>query len=262
MSDPPLAAPLTEITEQSGIDVPNGVPYTHITVAMVAWNEQARIGRLLEHVRAYFDTIAVVVQKSDDETARIAREYADIFTIDIHRGFGDASFGPVLLPLVKTPWTFKIDCDEWPSEDLLTSLSSATWYAEHHGLDGIWVPFHSSVDGIEYEEQHGHLRLFRTDVGWPGTLHSRPMTERTAFWRTGHIRHDRTLDEMMQDYLRYWDAGRGHASWEEHNRLMMYWACLGTARVKGWDYVRAFSWWPQVEAISFVKEKPWLSPSP
>ena len=57
------------------------------------------------------------------------------------------------------------------------------------------------------------------------------------------------------------EANKRDSGWEDHNRLMMYWACLGTARVKGWDYVRAFSWWPQVEAISFVKEKPWLSPS-
>lgn len=258
MSDPPLALPLSEIEEVSGIPVPNGIPYTHITVAMVAWNEQERIGKLLDWLRPFFATVAVVVQESDDATFLIADEFADILTVDRHRGFGDASFGPLLLPLVKTPWTFKIDCDEWPDEDLLRSLSSATWYAEHSGLEGIWVPFHSSVDGIEYEEQHGHLRLFRTAIGWPRTLHSRPMTEKTAFWTTGHIRHDRTLDEMMRDYLRYWHAGRGNSGWEDHNRLMMYWACLGTAEKKGWDYVRSFEWWPQVEAISFTKETPWL----
>ena len=70
--------------------------------------------------------------------------------------------------------------------------------------------------------------------------------------------NDRTLDEMMRDYLRYWHAGRGNSGWEDHNRLMMYWACLGTAEKKGWDYVRSFEWWPQVEAISFTKETPWL----
>lgn len=259
MSDPPLALPLHEITEISGIEIPNAYPYGHVTVALVAWNEQARLGKLLDYLRPYFETIAIVVQESTDETFRIAREFADIVEIDKHRGFGDASFGPILLPRVKTLWTLKIDCDEMPDEGLLQSLSSATWYAEHLGLGGLWIPFRSSVDGIEYEEQHSHLRLFRTSIGWPGTLHSRPPTDRTAVWTTGHIRHDRTLDEMMRDYLSYWRAGQGNAGWEEHNRLMMYHACAGTASVKGWDYVRAFDWWPQVEAISFTKETPWES---
>lgn len=254
MSDPPLASPIEQITEESGIVYPNGVPYTHITVALVAWNEEERIGALLDHLRPFFATIAVVVQDSDDRTAAIAQEKADVFERDVHHGFGDASFGPILLPRVQTPWTFKVDCDEWPDVYLLGSLSSATWYAEHNGLDGIWVSFKSAVDGIEYEEQHGHLRLFHTAVGWPRTLHSRPMIENTAFWTVGHIRHDRSLDEMVQDYLRYWKAGQGHSGWEGHNRMMMRSACTGTAEQKGWDYVKAFSWWPQVEAIAFAKE--------
>ena len=86
------------------------------------------------------------------------------------------------------------------------------------------------------------------------------MTDNTSYWGGhGYIRHDRTLDEMMQDYLRYWDKGLGHQGWEDHNRLMMYHACSGTAAQKGWDYVRSFPWWPQVEAIAFVSEKPWTT---
>lgn len=262
MSDPPLAAPLSEITEASGIAHPNGIPYAHITAAMVAWNEEGRIGKLLDWLRPFFKTVAVGVQESDDTTFMVAREYGDIVVLDRHHGYGDATFGPRLLPLIKTPWTFKVDCDEWPDEDLLRSLSSATWYAEHHGLSGLWIPFRSWVDDIEYEEQHSHLRLFRTEAGWPAGLHSRPPIENTAVWQEGHIEHRRTLDEMMQDYLRYWSAGRGHRGWEDHNRLMMFHACRGTAERRGWDYVRTFSWWPEVEAIAFQEEQPWLPQSP
>lgn len=262
MSDPPLAAPLPEIIEASGIAHPNGIPYSHITVALVAWNEEARIGKLLDWLRPFFKTVAVAVQESDDATFMVAKEFADILVLDRHHGFGDASFGPKLLPLVQTPWTFKVDCDESPDEDLLRSLSSATWYAENNGLSGLWIPFHSWVDDMEYVEQHSHLRLFRTEAGWPRYLHSRPPIENTAVWQTGHIDHRRTLDEMMQDYLRYWTAGRGNPGWEDHNRLMMFGACDAAGRKRGWDYVRAFSWWPQVEAIAFQEDQPWLSPSP
>lgn len=258
MADPPLAAPLAEVTAASGIDHPNGIPYSHITVAMVAWNEEARIGKLLDWLRPFFATIAVGVQESDDATLMVAREFADLLVLDRHHGFGDATFGPKLLPLISTPWTLKVDCDEVPDEELLRSLSSATWYAETNGLDGLWIPFRSWVDGIEYEERHSHLRLFKTSVGWPRGLHSRPPIENTAVWQTGHIEHKRSLDEMMLDYLRYWDAGRGNRGWDDHNRLMMHSACSGTARTRGWEYVRAFDWWPQVEAIAFQEEQPWL----
>jgi hypothetical protein len=255
--NPPIADDLALVTERSGIPIPNPLPYSHITVALVAWNEEARLEPLLSHLRPYFECIAIGVQASSDRTGEIAAEWADVLVYDDHRGYGDATFGPRLLPQVRAKWTFKVDCDEWPSDDLLSSLSSATWYAEANGLDGVWVPFHSSVDGIEYEEQHSHLRLFETGLGWPGLLHSRPGTNNTCLWNVGHIRHDRSLDEMMQDYLRYWKAGHAQASWDEHNRLMMYWACIGTARVKGWDEIRAYPWWPEVEAIAFIDEKPW-----
>jgi hypothetical protein len=259
VSDPPLVAPLAEIVEASGIEHPNGVPYEHITMALVAWNEEARLGKLLDWLRPFFRTLAVAVQESDDATFMIAKEFADVLVLDRHHGFGDATFGPKLLPQIRTPWTFKVDADEVPDETLLRSLSSATWYAEHHNLSGLWIPFRSWVDGREYEEQHSHLRLFRTEAGWPRTLHSRPLIDNTAVWQTGFIEHRRTLDEMMQDYLRYWDAGLGNRGWEDHNRLMMFHACRGTAEVRGWDYVRAFSWWPRVEAIAFTEEQPWLS---
>jgi hypothetical protein len=256
MTEPVPAAPLDEIIEDSEIPVPNRQPH-NITFAIVAWNESERLPRLLSYVRPYFRTLAVVVQESNDGTEDIAKEMADIFVTDRHHGYGDASFGPKLLPLVRTSWTFKCDADEWPSVELLETLTSAAWYAEKTHREGVWVPFRSAVDGVEYNELHSHLRLFKTSLGWPSTLHSRPMTDNTILWHTGFVRHDRTLDEMMQDYLRYWVAGRGNTGWDAHNKLMMYHACKGTAEQKGWDYVRSFPWWADVAAIAFTDEQPW-----
>ena len=259
MSDQPSLAPeLLEVTRASRIGFPNIAPYSHITFCIAAWNEEARLRPLLEHLRPYFETIIVGVQRSDDATLDIAHELADLVVEDDHHGYGDATFGPRLLPQVRTKWTFKLDADEWPDGMLLNSMSNATWYAEEHGHDGIWIPFRSSVEGIEYEEQHSHLRLFETRLGWPPHLHSRPPARSMVLWPSGHIRHDRSLDEMMQDYLRYWHAGRGNAGWEAHNRLMMFSACYGTAAVKGWDFVQSHPWWPEIEAIAFTEEKPWL----
>jgi len=241
----------SEVEASSGIPYPNPTPYTHIAFACVVWQDAARLRDLLAYVRPYFGQLFVAVQRSTDGTLGAAMELADVVVEDDHRGFGDASFGPLLLPKIPHLWTLKVDVDEWPSSDLLASLSHATWAADMAGVDGVWIPFGSAVDGQEYNEQHSHLRLFKTKKGWPGLLHSRPPIHQAIIWRRGQYRHDRTLDEMMQDYLRYYEVGRGNPSWDEHNTMMMREACRGVATVKGWPYVKGFAWWPEVLEISF-----------
>jgi hypothetical protein len=250
VADPKPAPPLDEVVAKSGISYPNQHPYTHISFVMVVWNDETRAHALLDYIRPFFSDVVVGVQDSPDRTLVVARELADVVVEDAHHGFGDATFGPKLLPRVRTPWVLKVDCDEWPSRELLDSLSNATWYADHEAKTrGVWVPFRSSVDGIEYEEQHGHLRLFHRSAGWPGLLHSRPPIEDGIWWPVGHIRHDRSLDELVRDYLSYLRVGRGNAQWTEHNELMIRSACTGTAEKKGWEYVRSHEWWPQVASI-------------
>lgn len=245
---------LAEIVERSGIPFPNGTPYTHISFAIVVWNDATRLDRLLAYVRPFFTDILAVVQESPDNTLDVAREWADTVVEDKHRGYGDASFGPRLMPMVRTRWTLKVDADEWPSDDLLGSLSDATWWAEHVAKTrGVWVPFRSSVDGIEYNEQHAHLRLFESEVKWPALMHSRPAINDGVLWNPDgadpYIRHDRSLDELVKDYLRYLDLGRHNPGWVAHNTTMIRSACEGTAGVKGRDYVKSHEWWPQVREI-------------
>jgi hypothetical protein len=240
-----------EIMQMSGIPYPNPQPYTHITMACVVWQDRERMQKLLEYVRPYFAKLAIGVQRSTDGTLEMVQSIADVVVVDEHRGFGDATFGPNVLPKVKSEWTLKIDADEWPSEDLLNSLSHATWAAEHHGVDAIWIPFISSVDGRTWDQEHAHLRLFRTRFGWPGTLHSRPPIWEAILWRRGTFTHSRTLDEMVQDYLRYYEVGINSRQWREHNVMMMRANCEGIAETKGWPYIKGFAWWPQVLKIAF-----------
>lgn len=256
--DSPEPVPaLDEITARSGIPYPNALPYSHITFVLVAWMEEARLPALLTYVRPWFERIVVGVQESSDATLEIAEARADLVVKDLHHGYGDATFGPKLLPEVRTPWTLKVDADEWPSEDLLDSLSNATWWADHHvRTRGVWIPFRSSVEGQEYAEQHAHLRLFHTKAGWPAALHSRPPIQDGILWQTGHIRHDRTLDELVQDYLRYLGKSGSNAGWTAHNKMMIRAACESTAAAKGWDFVQSFEWWPQAQKV-FGLDAPW-----
>ena len=223
--------------------------YSDITVAMVLWNEGHRIRRLMDQITPYFEHIAVGVQESTDNTLPAVYDYTRDVVVDSHRGFGDATFGPKVLPLVKTTWTLKLDGDEYPTTELLESLDRCL--VEIGPDDGAWLKFRSWIEGIEWESFHSHLRLFRTALGWPAKLHSRPMTNQTIAWNEGWIEHRRTLDEMVRDYLGYLAKSEENKAWITHNTEMIWHACAGTARVKGWEFIQAHSWWPEVQAKVF-----------
>lgn len=225
--------------------------YDDITFVGVAWNEEQRAYDVLHLARDWFTHTVVGVQESTDRTLDIALEILDRPTDKIiehpHYGYGDRSM-PNLISNVTTKWAFVLAFDEMPDTELLESLGET----KHAGkTDAYWIPFTSYVEGIEYTEQHGHLRLFRQHLGWPITLHSRPKGKYEAMWPTGRIIHTRSLDEMMQDYLRYYEIGRGNPGWDNHNRLMMHDACTSVASVHGWDFVKHHEWWPLVESIAF-----------
>lgn len=258
MSEPTqIAATLLEIQTVTGVQLPAEPPVPDCTFVTVAWNEEKRIEVLLDIAKEWFPYLVVGVQESTDSTLQLAGSIADRPGDQVlrepHHGYGDASM-PRLLDAVKTKWAFVVSCDELPSVDLLQSTQAAMAYADFLGAGGVWVEFHSIIEGIEYVEQHGHLRLFRAELGWPRTLHSRPKARVEIWWPYGHIRHERSLDEMMQDYLRYWDIGRGNVGWESHNRQMMHDACESVALSRGWDFVRSHGWWPAVQQIAFIGE--------
>lgn len=231
-----------------------------ITFAGVAWNEEARAPTLMKLARRHFSHITVAVQASTDRTLEIVRSIAnrdtDRVLEHIHYGAGDFSFGAIL-KAVSTPWAFVVSFDEMPSQKLLNSLPSAVKHAEDLQADGVWIRFRSSIEGVEYEEQHSHLRLFRSHLRWPAALHSRPAPRKEINWDLGHIRHDRSLDEMVLDYLRYYQLGKHDKGWTRHNLMMMREACRAVAARDGWRGITLYPWWPEVRALAFEGVDPW-----
>jgi hypothetical protein len=255
---------LEELVAQSGIPYPNPHPYTDVTLLVVAWNESERIGKLLEYLKEYFVHSVVCVQESSDDTFAIAASVMNRLTdkviTDRHWGHGDASF-PRMVKATDTKWAFVVSCDEWPTRELLDSMWTAIAVAQQHEKteEAVWFPFHSWIDDLPASES-GHLRLFQKRVGWPNTLHSRPATHHAIYWPYGAFEHRRSLDEMVRDYLSYYKVGRGHESWDAHNLAQLRGTCEFVATHKGWDYVTAFDWWPEVKDLAFGEEKPWESP--
>lgn len=228
----------------------------NVTLMGAFWNEEQRLPDLLEYLDPYFKHWAIAVQKSSDRSLEIATAYEDfpirVIGDDIHRGLGEASY-PELLKYVNTDWVFVVSGDEWPEKGLLETLPQAVKDAEAAGADGVYVPMRSWIEEFEFTgEQEVHLRLFKKSVGWPSTMHSRPMTDNTIVMGFDHaILHKRTLNEMMLDYLRYFDMGKGNKQWEAHNKVMMHDACVAIAERKGWDFVQTQPWWDKVAKIAF-----------
>lgn len=249
---------LPEATALTEISYPNPQPHPDVTLLIVAYNEERRIGELLGTLKPSFDHTVVCVQESSDATLDIVRSLmtrpTDTILLDAHWGHGDKSY-PRMVGAAMTRWCFVVSCDEMPDRVLLDSISTAIAVCESDLLhnEAIWVPFHSWIDDLEVSGDEGHLRIFRRSVGWPQTLHSRPMTNKGIYWPHGCIEHRRSLDEMMIDYLGYFEVGRGHIGWETHNRQMMNDACAFVAGVKGWDYVMSFPWWERISEITGLK---------
>lgn len=253
-----ITASLAEIAQHAGIKHPNKRPFHDISFVGVAWNEVERTPELLALAREWFSHLVIGVQESTDGTLSAVRQFANRPSDQIiehpHYGYGDRSM-PELVRAVETPWVFVVAFDELPDLELLQGLESAVTWGDKMGYDAFWVPFHSIVEGVEYNEQHGHIRLFKQKLEWPTTLHSRVTGHKEIWWPHGHIVHDRSLDEMIRDYLRYYELGRGNRGWEAHNILMMHDACVGVAGKHGWTYVMHYDWWKRVSKLAFTKEE-------
>ena len=229
------------------------------TLVMVVCNEAHRLEALLQHVRPHFDHIVIGVQESTDSTREIVERYADVLVDDKRHGFGDASF-PLVQRRVETDWAFRVDADEWPTDELLEALPSVLEAASAH--DGVWIPFRSWVEGVEWEVPHSHMRLWRNRLQWPPKLHSRPATKQEFQCRTGYILHTKTLDEHVRGYLDYLAVSGDNQSWIHHNLVMIAAACRGSAGAKGWDFVRSHEWWPVVAERVFHGEDPAIVEAP
>lgn len=235
-------------------------PWTDVTFVGVYWNEESRIRTLLETVRPWFSNLAIGVQKSDDATIDIVREFADIVVEDEHHGIPEPTFSKVLAR-VTTPWVFVVSGDELPSPALLQSFQAMLDKAGAQGnrdIDGFGIHFRSTIEGIDFtNEQDRHTRVFKSFLTWPQTMHSGPQGMRRVLnWDQGFIVHSRSLDEMVRDYLRYYRIGLGDKGWDTHNLMMLRECCKGVAGRLGWNYVKAFPWWEEVVATAFSGEDP------
>lgn len=231
-------------------------PYRNVTAVSILWNESDRVAPLVSTLGTWFESVVIVVQKSDDDTLiqcqRILNSPTHHVVEDEWRGAGDFSM-PLALDRVITPWVIVISGDEFPDIELLRSLPDATAALESDGLDGAFINFTETIDGIPYTEHGRHVRLFRPEGGWEARLHSAASHENVGIWPIGVIHHERSLTEVIDDYLGYLTIAEkdGDANLINVNRATIIRACETVASVRGWEHVRSLPDWPLVERRVF-----------
>jgi glycosyltransferase involved in cell wall biosynthesis len=145
-----------------------------LSVAIVAMDEEANIGRTLASVR-WADEIVLVDSGSKDRTCEIAREYGAKVVVEPWRGY--VAQKQYAVELCTKDWVLLLDADEEISPGLAEEIREAL--ADPGNLNGFWLPRKNLFLGRWI--RHGgfypdpKLRLFRNGMGFV----------------TGHDPHDR-----------------------------------------------------------------------
>ena len=106
-----------------------------LSIAIVALNEEANLGRVLESVR-WADEIIVVDSGSTDRTCDIAREYGARVVIEPWRGY--TAQKNYALELCAKDWILSLDADEEVSPELAEEIRRVL--AGPDSLDGYAMP--------------------------------------------------------------------------------------------------------------------------
>jgi len=106
-----------------------------LSIAIVALNEEANLGRVLESVR-WADEIVVVDSGSTDRTCEIAREYGSRLIIEPWRGY--TAQKNYALELCTKDWILSLDADEEVSPELAEEIRRVL--ASPGSLDGYSMP--------------------------------------------------------------------------------------------------------------------------
>jgi glycosyltransferase involved in cell wall biosynthesis len=106
-----------------------------LSVALVAMNEEANIGRTLASVR-WADEIILVDSGSTDRTCEIARECGAKVIVEPWRGY--VSQKNFAIDHCTQPWVLSLDADEEVSPGLADEICSAI--ADPNALSAYWLP--------------------------------------------------------------------------------------------------------------------------
>jgi glycosyltransferase involved in cell wall biosynthesis len=158
-----------------------------LSVAIVALNEEANVGRVLESVR-WADEIVLVDSGSTDRTCEIAREYGTRVIMEPWRGYtGQKNYA---LDLCTKDWVLSLDADEEVSPELAQEIRGVL--ADPQALAGYSMPRKNLFLGRWM--RHGgfypdpKLRLFRRGMAYSTGRDPHDRFEMKEAQRVGRLR--------------------------------------------------------------------------
>jgi hypothetical protein len=161
----------------------------------------------MDLAQSLFRQVVIVVQKSDDDTMKICCDYpAELITRPAESPEESKDF---IMEQVRTPWTFWLDADEFPSLDTIEYLQTFDPYTLA-GYDAVSFVRVNYIDGLIIEGGQGEdhqFRLIRSDVRWnPKSqgrrIHIHPIV-RNPKHLTKVIYHHRSLEKVERQTLRW-----------------------------------------------------------
>ena len=175
----------------------------NLTFITVVRNEELNVRRILDIAKELCKDIVVAVQKSEDKTLQICREYPAIILerpVESPEDSRDA-----VMELVKTPWAFLFDADEVPSIGLIHFLEDfdPSKYPQADGWKFDRINYINGQHIEANESREWQFRLIRADVRWDTAkqgqqIHILPLVKNEMFYANGVIYHHRTLDKVIR----------------------------------------------------------------
>jgi hypothetical protein len=137
-----------------------------ITFCGVFRNEEQNLRRVLEIAKGLGLPIKVVVQQSEDNTVKIAKEYGEVLERPSESPEESKDF---LMEQIQTGWTWWLDADELPSIQMIDFVRGFDERAFNH-VDGILFPRINYINGKHIEANEGgsdkQFRMMRSSIRW------------------------------------------------------------------------------------------------
>jgi len=200
-----------------------------ISLVCIAKNEEHNIAKFLKYYQ-WVDDIVVVDNESNDNTAKIARQ----FTVKVFVK-GEYNLGKLkrfALSQTEADWILFLDIDELISQKLKKEIKRVIKEAPAD-IHGYWIPYQNYVFGkpVYYGgERYRKVRLFRRKFGTvtPASIHEEFRVSGKLDQLSGVIHHYsyRTPRQLFIKFTRYgWLAAEEKLALHEKitfNKLFLY----------------------------------------
>lgn len=186
----------------------------NLTLAVMVRDDAQNLDRCLASMRPFVDQILVLDTGSKDDSVAVAKKHgAFVHEIEWPNNFSIAL--NEMLSKVETPWTLRLDSDEWVDEPQARAIKELT---KHEKVCGYYLIRRDLADESgKFDEIHV-LRLWRThekilyegavhevirhsrfEEAWPG---KKLLTSDIYFWHDGYIHQVKEKGQRNLEILR------------------------------------------------------------